>query len=550
MKRARFVLPGLVLLGLVLLALAFLPMAPAAAQDGCLEDGALHRPEVDPPLPEAAGAVLVRAGGRFECLEIHLRGVPAELPLFVTLHGGDRVIEMGAVPPRAEGRELIRCNGEGDTLPGEVRSVSQLFEYEIVVSNEADQVVLSGRVPVVECRDEPGDDDEPEEEALPETVTGFLQPPPGSASGAAGKISLLRHDGREVFRLDLAGLPEREISSFHLEDGTGGLTQISAFYVPDFGAAAFLRDTAVADDLPLDAAALAELEGRGIEIRDEMGDTVLVGDVPAFGPLPTGPLADGSARNALVRPEAALLPDASGTITVTREDGEERLEIQVDRVRPFHDLALVIERVGEVGEREGEGDGPLFVSLSPLQADGSGSVTFVRDTADGETLPLGGSLGALANVRIQIFDPAAELVVLHGVIPPVVVGGEKPLKVSGKHVDEITGAIVSITGRMNSKTGRDKLSLDMRRLPKDDAGGKKKRRNKDRARLFFEDGAGQMVEVRDVPVRAGGRARMRFRTKRGDALPGGASSLRELSGRVFEIRVGNTLAVRGFIPFF
>jgi len=67
------------------------------------------------------------------------------------------------------------------------------------------------------------------------------------------------------------------------------------------------------------------------------------------------------------------------------------------------------------------------------------------------------------------------------------------------------------------------------------------------------DAAG-VVRLRDgsdsLRISGSGRARFRCGVKPGDALPLGAASLRELSGRAFEVRVGGQKVAAGTLPSF
>ncbi len=110
-----------------------------------------------------------------------------------------------------------------------------------------------------------------------------------------------------------------------------------------------------------------------------------------------------------------------------------------------------------------------------------------------------------------------------------------------------TGAAVTIRFEIDPKRGDERMHLSMRDLPKDRAPAKA-RGARPLAVVFIADGDDALEPVESVPVSRSGRARWRVFTRRGDALPLGAASLRELSGRAFEVRIGGTRVASGNLP--
>lgn len=73
---------------------------------------------------------------------------------------------------------------------------------------------------------------------------------------------------------------------------------------------------------------------------------------------------------------------------------------------------------------------------------------------------------------------------------------------------------------------------------------------KARAEVFIGDGDGNFVQADSTRISRRGRAVLRFTTRRGRSLPLDASSLRELAGRAFEVRVDGVVVASGNLPAF
>lgn len=305
-------------------------------------------------------------------------------------------------------------------------------------------------------------------------------------------------------------------------------------------------DTKKGDGLPLGVEQLSELEGLRLELRHD-GELYLHGDVPALdggdGPGDGASDKKDEAISLLVRPDDAPEPQASGRIRLRTDPkkGRDEFEVEADHVQaldPQHEVFL-----------QDAPDAETFSSLGVMDVDGD-DLELEFDTSDGDALPLGAeSLDELAGLRLEI--RRGDDVILFGLVPAFG-AAQKPVKIKaeygpGPDADAKTKARLDM--RSKPSKGDEHIELKVKALSfADDA----------EYRLFVETGVedgegGEIVLYDDVgeveQYGSSHNARYRRKTKKGQGLPLGVSSVIDLLGLRFEVRDDHgDVHVAGAIP--
>ncbi len=274
--------------------------------------------------------------------------------------------------------------------------------------------------------------------------------------------------------------------------------------------------------LPLEAASLLDLVGRRVEVR--VGEVVyLFGEMPAFD----GQGSSGRERTeiALSRPEEAPDEDARGEAKLDEQESKNRSRFRVEvRGLPEQDYFLDVE--GEEGESE---EGPA------LESKGHGRYRLRLDTKHGDALPLD-LLDAddMEGRRIEIRGEDGD-VYLVGTL------GDLAKKAKSSKSSGRFGEGGSVRVRMASQPRVPNQSFELRARGLDGVS--------DVVVLVEDPDGGEMVEVAELVVRHGS-ARLRLRTKDGDALPLGVADVKDLAGLAVELRDAESdeLLAEGMLP--
>ncbi len=349
------------------------------------------------------------------------------------------------------------------------------------------------------------------------------------------------------FRLTLRGVGVDTPLDVFMGDGSERLVRIGE--VPS-GAAprTFLRTTLEHGELPFGVETVRTLVGRRIVIFNADERVVLQGEVPAFRdePPPPPPAAEPvSERNYMHRTDAAGERESRGVIVAQRREESSALIIEVGRLAPETGYLV---RIGTEG---------AMTLLDDVRTNREGGAAIVRDTAKGQELPLGADgVSGLAGKRVTI-ETLDGAVVLYGEVPTFehLDTPEESVHEEDRFVDEDSGAVVKVEVVVNEETGRERLRVECRDIPREpreprgeEPAAKAARRGS--AEIWLEDEGGTLRLVDTVRILRGRRAVWSYLAHRGDELPFGATSLRQLAGRAFEIRVGGAVVAAGTLPRF
>jgi hypothetical protein len=378
-----------------------------------------------------------------------------------------------------------------------------------------------------------------EDDPAAQTGSAALTAPEGGPQPLAGGcIEVEKKDTGQEFEVEVRNVDAAVALTVLIDDGTGTFVSIGPL---EAGATEreLELNTAEGDALPAGALTVEDLAGRTVQVRDGADAVVLSGTVPALGTHACEDGDDGDdddqgeaeparARAALMRDAASPDADASGCIKVEKEPGEESLEIRVAHL----DAGLAIEFFLEDA-------GGAMVSVGTAAVDDEGGAEIEFSTEDGGTLPLGAaSVDDLAGRRVEV-KTADGTLLLFGQVPAATTSASRTLaRATLKDTD--SAARVKIRARIDARAGRERLRIDVMRLM---TGGAD-------AELWMDDGSGTPALAGTSRVNHGGRARFQWDTRRGQGLPFGVETLRDLSGRAFEIRVDGTAAMSGNLPAF
>jgi hypothetical protein len=106
-----------------------------------------------------------------------------------------------------------------------------------------------------------------------------------------------KKDGREEWKVEVDHAPAGLLLEAWMEDGTGAFVRIGALEeeLSDRGTEYEIERKSDEGGLPLGARDLSELSGRKVEIRDENGDVLASGFVPAIAAAAAGDASDEAA---------------------------------------------------------------------------------------------------------------------------------------------------------------------------------------------------------------------------------------------------------------
>ena len=241
-------------------------------------------------------------------------------------------------------------------------------------------------------------------------------------------------------------------------------------------------------------------------------------------------------------------PTRKGKIELT---GSGRVRGKIDaQFKPEHEdheatakLRIKVKGLVKGGTYTIWGTDPATATLTQfgtVTAKGGGNVYVKLDTKHGDSLPFGATLDDLAGGAIEIRDDAGN-VVLSGNFPDVVA------KAAHEHdkvdlVADVSGAKGRIEAEFKPAEGKheeeSKLSVKIEHLSGDTE-----------YTLWGTNPATATVEqFGSVTTKHDGNAEFKVETKKGDALPFGAS-LAALAGGTFEVRDGSgTVVLHGTFP--
>jgi hypothetical protein len=349
-----------------------------------------------------------------------------------------------------------------------------------------------------------------------------------ATAGAKGRIDADLHPARgshdESARLrikleHLAGATAYTL--WGTNPATATLAQFGEVTTKQDGNAEFKIDTKRGDALPF-GATLEGLAGGSVEVHDAAGGVVFSGNFPDLFGHKGPPL---KARADLEAPAGAPFADAKGRIDVRFENPDShhaarsRLKIKVEHLGRSSHYTLWVN-----GTQFGE-----------LTTKGDGNAEFKVDTKKGDELPLGVTLEQLAGATIEVRDDSGA-VVLTGTFPSL-----QPEH--GDHVkdrNELTSTVAGAKGRVEAEfkaadahhAEESKLTIKVEHLSGDT----------EYTLWGTNPATGTVEQFGTLTTKSDGNAEFKVETKKGDALPFGAT-LADLAGGTLEVRDSSGTAV-------
>lgn len=376
---------------------------------------------------------------------------------------------------------------------------------------------------------------------MKEARSELARPEEPSQPDAHGVCLLWSGAGFEKIRIVAEGLNADRALKILLGDGHENLVVVGELPAGERGRI-WTRTNAEGGELPFGVESVRALAERRIEIRDMDDRVVLRGRVPvlpAVGPEepPPPPPADAPVitRSTMRRTDENGDREPKGVIVASRRAESSALRIELGRLAPETVLLVYIWAEGDL------------VLWGDPRTNGEGGASVERDTAKGQSLPLGAkSVGELAGRRIEVRDRDGRLL-LYGEVPAAeTAADEEPVREVETHEDAETGTDVRVEVDIRPERGREELRIVVRDLPRTSGAAKRARRT---VEVRMDDGSGSLAPIANVRVNRG-RATVRFDTRRNDELPFGVESVRDLSGRGFELSVGGVRVASGTLPRF
>lgn len=349
-------------------------------------------------------------------LRIELRGLADGASL--TLWGDDPatagtdLVQLATLTADAHGHARFqRDTQRGDALPFDA-SLADLAGQALEVRDDG-AAILVGEFPTLQSPPVHEPSLRGRGDLLP--PGGAPPPPPAGRIDETVRAADAGHAARSLLRLRVEHFAaDAEFTLWGDDPATSGsaLTQFGSLTTNGRGGGAFVLDSQDGDPMPF-GAALADLAGKAVEVRDAGGGAVLVGEFPA---LPTPPDREPvlRGRTNLTRPVDAEFPSSVGRIAVevhpeTDEQPEwSRLRIELRGLAPFAQYALFTDDPATA-------DASL-VQFATLTTDGRGRVRATYDTRKGGALPLDATPADLGGRPVEVRD-AADVVVLSGSFP-------------------------------------------------------------------------------------------------------------------------------------
>lgn len=371
-----------------------------------------------------------------------------------------------------------------------------------------------------------------------EAVSALVRPDGAPQGDAHGSCDVRTGPDFERFRLVVEGVNADRALVVLMGDGHETMNRIGELPA---GARArtLLRTTLEGGELPYGVESVRALAGRRVEVRDLEERVVLRGEVPAVAEEPVDPPPPPADAPVVTRSEMRRTDENGereprGVLVATRRSGGSSLRIEMGRLAPEARLLVYVW------------NGEDLVLWDDVRTNREGGASLAGDTQEGPGLPLGAeSVTALAGRRVEVRDGDGRLL-LYGEIPSAASDAdEEPVRERETHEDEETGADVRVEVDIRPERGREQLEIVVRDLPRGGAAKSPRRL----VVVRMEDANGAMQDVAGARVR-GGRVRVRWDSRRGDELPFGSESVRDLSGRGFELYLGGTRVASGNLPQF
>jgi hypothetical protein len=433
---------------------------------------------------------------------------------------------------------------DGDPMPFGA-DLADLFGKPIAMHDGSDATILEGAIPVGTS---------PARRPVSRGVSDLARPPALATDDFAGRVRAERqeadaaHAERSRLRIELRGLEaDAQVTLWGDDPATpaGDLVEFATLTSDTRGRARFLRDTQKGDALPFDAT-LADLGGKTLEVHDAGGAAILTGSFPVLH-APPARVPPLRGRGELLPPGGAPPPPPAGRIDETvRAVDAGHAERSLFRLR--------VEHLAADAEFTLWGDDPAtpdtaLTQFGSLTTDGRGRGAFVLDSQDGDPMPFGAALADLAGKAVEVRD-AGGAAVLVGEFPtlpspperePVLRGRANLTRPLASEFPNSVGRIaVEVHPATDDQPEWSRLRIELRGLAPST-----------QYALFTDDPAtadASLVQFATLTTDARGRARARYDTRKGDALPLDAT-LADLGGLPVEVRdAAGAVVLSGSFP--
>ena len=279
-----------------------------------------------------------------------------------------------------------------------------------------------------------------------------------------------------------------------------------------------------------------------------MNTRLLTATLLLLGLMPAAAVAgdDYDVKTSLVRPDVAPDPDVKGNVRLRdKKSSDQRFEVTVESTDPTLDHVVLIETAPGSG---------TFTSLGLMKWNNVDEVKLQIKTKNGQALPLGKTKVQQLEgheVRVQVFGET----ILFGA-PATISGGGgggggkgKDLKAQSTLTtvgSSFPGAKGVVKLRSRPAKGDERFRVSVEKISL--SGG-----TTFRAFLENASGSGVLVDIGELVPSKNDPSEVRFvrKTKNGQALPFGATSVSQLTGRLVEVRTGGgELVAAGTTPSF
>ena len=199
-----------------------------------------------------------------------------------------------------------------------------------------------------------------------------------SDADVAGHVEVRTRTGRERFQVEADHLDAGVSVEFFVADGSDALVSLGSLTTDSLGEAELELDTGDGASLPVGAAAVSDLAGRRVEVRDAAGGVLLAGTVPSLSGSP-----------ATVVGRTRITDDSTGTrvkveMKVKGRDGRQEFKVEVKNAPAGSTIELFID----------DGAGTMVLAASGAR---------IRlDSRKGHAMPLG--VASLSDLSGRAFE--------------------------------------------------------------------------------------------------------------------------------------------------
>ena len=249
-------------------------------------------------------------------------------------------------------------------------------------------------------------------------------------------------------------------------------------------------------------------------------------------------LAAGARKGYLTRPNEGPDPDARGFVKAKGSPGADRLMVKIAKVDRGDTFDLYIQT--DEGSDSFEWFGEIEIAGRPSDGSrGGGAGKWMANTRRGDSLPLDAdSVADLAGLTVEVRDGDGRTV-LTGAVPDVEASKKKRKAKSDLDIPDVSEPVEEKADGF-VQAGAEFLKVAVQGV------------SASTYDVLMDDGGGGMEVVGDLHVgKDGGDGLWMVNTKRGDPLPFDADSIRDLVGRIVEVRnPDGDVVLQGVVPDF